>query len=339
MIVKKTADIVSFIQRCERNLSREDKNLFLGCSVNKRNEKALQKALQKAGFAEFQNLAQAPSLFLSTKEWIHSPYHQQISLHSWQHQGFSYRQVTMRGGELFNVDAIQKDPQRELNDWLKLRAMDEDFPAIHLYQGKKEWMLDAPSEALTNDPLAQKAHGKVLTFGLGIGYFIYMALRNPQVKEITVIERSAEVLTLFREVLYPQFPQGKKIHFLQGDAFSYFKEEYLQNFDYVYVDIWQNHIDGLTQITRLLRQYNPPLEKVDFWIEDSCEQILWELIFRYFSALAQNEKYLVLPRYTTLAKKIKRYFSTINETLTQAEQCKFYMYDRATIRAILATKA
>ena len=162
---------------------------------------------------------------------------------------------------------------------MKLRAMDHNFDALYLYQDNMDWMFDAPSEANTNDIPAQRAHGKVLTFGLGIGYFLYMAIQNPNVEEVTVIERSKEVIAMFRNFILPQFETTKPIHLIEGDAFDYFNQDYLSNFDYIYTDIWQSSQDGLPLITELLEQCYLPKEKADFWIEDSCLEVIWPLVF------------------------------------------------------------
>jgi hypothetical protein len=113
--------------------------------------------------------------------------------------------------QLFNVSGIIFDQQRELNDWMQLRALDQPYPAAVLWQGDEVWMLDAPSESFTIDPYALKAKGNVLTFGLGIGYFTFMALLNPAVQSVTIVEKSASVIAMFKDYILPQFPQRDKV--------------------------------------------------------------------------------------------------------------------------------
>ena len=86
------------------------------------------------------------SLFLSSSEWAESPYHSSISLDLIKDENFSFETVRTAGRELFNADAIVKDPDRELNDSMVLRAMDRNFDAIYLYQDDDEWMVDAPRD-------------------------------------------------------------------------------------------------------------------------------------------------------------------------------------------------
>ncbi len=161
-------EIESFLDRCRFNLYNDSKSELLGLHVTKSTEAQIQKEMQQAGFHEFQQDPQNwPSLFISVKEWENTPYHKNISLDYLKTDHFSYSKEKVAGYELFNTDQIIKDPNRELNDSMILRAMDKNFQAIYLYQDEKDWMLDAPSEATTNNRPATKAHGNILTFGLG----------------------------------------------------------------------------------------------------------------------------------------------------------------------------
>lgn len=337
MEIKLTGEIESYLDRCRRHIQEDKKNNFLGMHVTKTTEHQVQKQMQEADFAEFAGSEDTwPSLFLSTDEWKNSPYHSHVSLDLVKNAHFSYETQRTAGRELFNTDAIQKDPHRELNDWMKLRAMDSNFDAIYLFQDEKDWMMDAPSEAATNDVPAAKAHGNILTFGLGIGYFLYMALQNPNVTSITCIENSPQVIEMFQRFLYPQFPHNKVVNIIEGDAYALFNKDYFSQFDYVFTDIWQSSQDGLVCIEKLLMQYLPPFEKADFWIEDSCLEILWTLTFFYFDAKAHHHACKVNPAYVSLLRKVSCYYDSIDLIIDTVEPLKFYIYDTKTIRKILS---
>ncbi len=200
-------------------------------------------------------------------------------------------------------------------------------------------MLDVPSEANTIDPYAAKAHGKVLSFGLGIGYFVFMACLNPKVTSITVVERSKSVIELFDTFLRPQFPNTPSITLIHGDAFDYFNEATLNQYDYTFVDIWKSSQDGLDTIEALLEAYLPPMDSVDFWIEDSCFEVLGALMLRYFEANAMRRKVKHPdPRMQDLLKKIELYFAKIDCVVTDEADLKHYLRDTQTLRAILAKK-
>lgn len=312
-------------------------NHFLGMTVTKKSESAVRRRLKKAGAQEFTGPEDRwPELFIHTEDWNNSPYHKTIRFTDFEDSFFSLRTEIIDPGILFNADVLQKDSRRELGDWMKLRAMDAPCRTVVLYQGEKDWMLNAPSESLTNDIMADKASGSVLTFGLGIGYFVFMAMRNPAVRSITVAERSPEVIRMFQKCLLPQFPKTVPLNIIQADAFDYFNEKTLCRYDYVYADIWQSSDDGLPIIEKLLEQYNPPLETTDFWIEDSCMEIVWTLVYLHFKELAEKRHIQVAPQYTRLMKKVRAYFGSTDIELSQPDELKTLIYDRAVLRSILA---
>jgi hypothetical protein len=340
MKILSNPDIERFFKRCHSNLTHETKNEFLGMRVTKANEREIQLKMKEAGFHEFQGEESTwPSLFISTKDHLQSPYHKAIKLGKIQHKDFKYTTEKITSNELFSVSSIQYDPLRELNDSMILRALDEPYEATFLWQGKEVWMLDAPSEANTMDPYAKKAQGHVLTFGLGIGYFVFMAALNPQVESITVIERSQSVINLFESVFLPQFPKTMPISIIQGDAFNFFDEEYLNDYDYVFVDIWQSNDDGYPLIERLLGQCQPHHDKVDFWIESSCFEFMPALIFQYFEARSRHQTLKIGDKqYRKVLKKISTYFDQIETTVDSVDQLKHYMFDPKVLRSIAAIK-
>ena len=331
-------DINAYLRRCRTNLSDERLNRFLDRKVTPGNESAVQKALKKAGSPEFQGSPDTwPSLFLSVEDWMESPYHKAITAKLSEHGSYS-REVFL-GRRLFNADAVQPDPAKELGDWMKLRALDQNAETLVLTDGEIEWMLDAPSEAATNDPYARKAHGNVITFGLGIGYFLFMALLNPAVNHVTVIEQNEAIIETFRSVFLPLFPSPEKITIRCADAYDVWQAESLSDFDYIYADIWQSGDDGLFAMQRLLRQYQPPLENADFWIEDSCVVPLRTLIYLHYEELAHGKKQPVSPDYEPLMDQVRAWFAQEEITVDSPEPLKQYMYDRAVLRKILGGRA
>lgn len=341
MEIQLTPEIERFFKRCHTNLKNNDKNRFLGQVIHKDQEKSIQRSLQKAGFHEFLGPQETwPSLMISTQAFLNSPYHQTIHLDQLQSSRFRYSREMIRGYELFNLDAIVFDPKRELNDSMVLRALDEDYEATFLWQDNEVWMLDAPSEAATINPIAQKAHGNILTFGLGIGYYVYMASLNPYVKSITVIEQSSAVIDLFIKDLLPQFPNNIPIHILQGDAFDYYNDVYLKPYDHVFVDIYQSSVDGYPILEKLCEQYLAPYEQVDFWIESSCFEVYPSLIFLVYEAMATHKPLRkIAPEYHRIVRKIEAYFKLNNKLIDDVDELKHIMYEPEHHRNIAAMKA
>ena len=240
MKIKNTKEIKDYLNRIEINLNSNDQNDFLDGYVEPKDEKMAKKDLLLAGQLECSN--PNLSLYVSVDEFNKNPYVVNVVNKVLENKEFSYEEITFVKNVLFNLDSIVDDPNRECKDYMRLRMLDKDLNTIILKENGIEWMMAAPSESVTNDPYAKKAHGKVVTFGLGIGYFVYHALLNEKVSEITVIEKSKEVINLFRKI-EKYFPKRIPINIIEGDAFDYFNESYLCDFDYIYVDIYQNNKD------------------------------------------------------------------------------------------------
>lgn len=340
MKIERNPDIDAFFRRCRKHLTHDTKNAFVGRQVTRHNHDVLRRQMKAAGFAEFQGPeAQWPSLWISTQAFLDRPYPQTIRWEACSTGSFRLDRLKLNAGELFNAQAIVMDPQRELNESMVLRALDESYEAPFLWQGDEAWMMDVPSEAMTIDPLAQKATGHVLAIGLGIGYYAFMALRNPAVKSVTVIENSREVIDLFERVLHPQFPRPNDLTIVHGDAFDVFTAEGLAPYDTVFVDIWRSAEDGYPLIEGLLGQTNPPLAKLDLWIEDSCFEFMPSLIFLHFEGLALHRPVIQHdPFYARQLRKIARYFEQDPSIITTVDELKHRMYDRSVLRAIAATK-
>jgi hypothetical protein len=340
MKIQRTPEIDSFFKRCLDNLKKENKNRFLGAKVTKKNERYLQEQMAKSGFQEFMKpKEQWPSLFIHSSDAIQSSYNSTIKLDTINNEEFRFSCEMLPANQLFNVSGIIFDQNRELNDWMQLRALDQPYPAAVLWQGDDVWMLDAPSESNTMDPYAKKANGHVLTFGMGIGYFAFMSLLNPEVHSVTIIERSASVITMFKQYILPQFPNKDKVRIIEGDAFDYFNKPFIEQFDYVFVDIWKSGDDGFEMIEKLLEQYNPPLEKVDFWIETSCFEFVPTLILLYFHSLANlKDESNQDPLYKRILLKIAEYFEYEDIVISDVESLKNRMYDLRILREIVSTK-
>ena len=340
MKIRRTPEIDRFFQRCIENVRYEDKNRFLGMEVTFENEKSVQYEMSQSGFQEFESPVETwPSLFLSSEEICKNPYTSTVQLDRIEHEDFRYSIEILPSNQLVNVSGVIFDQKRELNDWMKLRALDQPYPSAVLWQKDDVWMLDAPSESLTIDPYAKKAHGNVLTFGLGIGYFAYMALLNPNVRSVTVIEKSHSVISMFEKYILPQFPHGSRMTIIEGDAFDYFKEDVIATFDYVFVDIWKSSDDGFMIIEKLLQQYLPPFEKADFWIESSCFEFVPTLIMLYIQSLTNaNDIEVKNPTDKRVLKKIKKYFAREDIVVQTVEPLKERMYDFQILRKIISMK-
>lgn len=329
-------EIESFLKRCAENTSNDFYNDFLDLDLRDEGVENVTVALHQNGYPEFNKPQEEwPSLYLSTQQFEASSFHKNIKFDGIKEEDVSLEWLEFSAHRLFSLKEIQSDPNRELNDWMVLRALDENLKTLSLSINNDVWMLDVPSEAATIDPCAQKAFGHVVSFGLGIGYFVFMALKNPLVKSITVIENNERIIELFKKYILPQFASSIPLEIIHGDAYNYFKEDQLKHFDYIFVDIYQSNEDGLETEMALLEQFNPTFEALDFWIEDSILEILPALIFVWIITHDQKISH-PYPVYEKILFKIDDLFKKDNRVIKSVKDLKELMYDRLLHRAILA---
>lgn len=145
------------------------------------------------------------------------------------------------------------------------------YPAV--LESGTEWMLITPNEINTMRAPISGAHGKVLTYGLGLGYFAYMVSEKESVSSVTIVERDKNAISLFRDIILPQMPRKDKINIICDDAF-YFAETRLadSDFNFVFADIWHDPSDGVPAYKRLkaTEKYLPSAD-FSYWIEKTLK--------------------------------------------------------------------
>ena len=171
---------------------------------------------------------------------------------------------------------------RELCEIPQLGYFDAEFPFPAILENGIEWMTITPNEVETmREPIA-KCRGRVLTLGLGLGYFAFHASEKPEVERVVVVERSRDVIEIFKTYLLPQFPNAGKIEIVEADAFEYMEKDMPHGkVDYVFADLWHDASDGL-EMYRKLKKYEPlaPKTEFDYWIEPSLLSLLRHIIYR-----------------------------------------------------------
>ncbi len=213
-----------------------------------------------------------PSLHLLPIERYESdPYKSGVRFPSEKMGRFSFRTLTMPAFTPFAYgDEVLLFDGRVLP---QIGFFTEPYSYPALFEGEREWMTLLPIEEETIAAAASRAHGRVVTFGLGLGYFAYLSSMRCEVTHVTVVERSPDVISLFREVLLPQFPHAEKIEIVEDDAFRY-AEEVLpaSDFDYAFFDIWHDAGDGREAYLRLKEAEKKFSHiKTEYWIEKSIK--------------------------------------------------------------------
>ena len=149
----------------------------------------------------------------------------------------------------------------------------ESFRYPSVLQGGREWMSIKPSEIESSLSAIDAARGRVVTFGLGLGYFAYRAAAKPSVSAVTVVELDPAVVSLFQEHILPQIHFKNKITVVQCDAFDYLEHRMSKcPPDFVFMDIWHDIADGVPLYVRA-RQYEArfPRTRFTYWIDRSLK--------------------------------------------------------------------
>ena len=165
---------------------------------------------------------------------------------------------------------------------------DKEFAFPTVYENGVEWMAIKPNEIETMKEPIKKARGSVVAFGLGLGYFAYMASLKDGVSSVTVVERDESVIKLFESEILPQFEHKEKIKIVKADAFDFVKDnDNAGKFDYAFVDLWRDISDG-TDLYIKMRKLESRLGcEFEYWIEKS---ILLGIRKNLFYAIYESEK-------------------------------------------------
>ena len=182
---------------------------------------------------------------------------------------FELGYASYRPYELFVADDLRAYPDGAVLPVLGYFTRPFAYPV--LTENGREWMTATPNEINTIRPMAEAAHGHVLTLGLGLGYFAFHALLNPRVERVTAVERSADAIRLFRERILPAFPRPECLTILQADAFAAAPALYQSGqYDFVFADLWHDAADGLPMYERL-KHMEVPGPEYRYWIEKTLE--------------------------------------------------------------------
>lgn len=207
---------------------------------------------------------------LRTEDFEADPYYQNIKFPSKKLGRWEMKTMTLRPCEAFIRDDFVVTDRDELIPQLGFFMRGFSYPAI--LENGREWMTLLPNETVTTMPAVKKAHGRVLTYGLGLGYFLYMCQRKPEVESVTAVELSADAAELFRSEILPQFEHPEKVHVIVGDALEYAqKTAPSENYDFIFADIWHDVGDGRELYSKFksFEQLYPANVQFEYWLEKS----------------------------------------------------------------------
>jgi hypothetical protein len=135
------------------------------------------------------------------------------------------------------------------------------------------WTTDTPMERRTSFDLLERARGRLLIGGLGIGMVVVPLLAKPEVTEVVVVEREQGVIDLVLPQLLA-LPGSEKLHVRCGDATERPPKGDL--YDGIWFDIWPNiSADNWEEMKTLHRQFRRHLTDngwVRSWRQKDCQR-------------------------------------------------------------------
>ena len=210
-----------------------------------------------------------PSIrILDAKRYTENPYYKNIKLPdvklgTWEFKNEAYApyRAVICHDMILNSDFSEIPPLGFFTERF-------EFPAV--LEDGNEWMTLTPVDLDTSDYAIERARGKVITFGLGLGYFAYMASEKDTVDTVTVVEKSEKVIELFEKYVLPQFAHKEKIRIVNADAFEY--AEHImpsENFDFAFVDTWRDASDGAPMYEKMKKlEHLSKDTEFSYWIEN-----------------------------------------------------------------------
>lgn len=209
-----------------------------------------------------------PSVRLLDKEkYEENPYYKNIRLKNVIDNDWEIRWEEYKPYQAVICDDMKiLDDKREI-PYLGFFPDGFSFPAI--LEDGNEWMTLTPVDLDTCDEAIEAAHGRVVTFGLGLGYYAYMAARKDNVESVTVVELSPNVIRLFKKHILPRMECRDKIRIVNADAFQYAEETMpSEDFDVAFVDTWRDASDGAPMYRRMKAlEHLSPKTRFLYWVE------------------------------------------------------------------------
>lgn len=185
---------------------------------------------------------------------------------------FKYEYYKPYEGFVFND--IEKDLEGRM--YPQVGFFEEHFRYPAILENGRIWMTVTPNEIETMKSPIEKAHGKVLTLGLGLGYYQYMISNKTNVDKIYIIDKNETIINLFKKYILPQFQNKDKIKIIHADAFEFLKNDMSKyNFNFVFSDLWHDVSDGVDMYLDI-KNYEKLYPNIDFeyWIEKSIKMYL-----------------------------------------------------------------
>ena len=204
---------------------------------------------------------------IDIKDYEHNWYRNNIKPKEYKDKNYQLAYITIKPYQCFPFDDIKVDSR--FVETSQIGYFDKPFSYLAVLKDDVVWMSTDTNEINTMKEAIRETKGRVLAFGLGLGYFPIMAALKEEVKDVTVVELDPHIIEIFNKHILPLVPFKDKIHVIQGDAFAFAKQRLDKQYDYLFVDIWHNPEDGLPMYLKLYKLLKGQNIKVSYWLEKS----------------------------------------------------------------------
>lgn len=145
-----------------------------------------------------------------------------------------------------------------------------DGKYVRLHVNGELMMSDTGMERISNREFIEKANGRVLIAGLGIGLILKNILDKKSVGEIVIIEKYKDVIDL----VAPKF-KSNKITIIHADIFDW-KPPKGEKFDTIYFDIWPEITSGNLKEIKFLhnrfKNFKAPGAWMNSWMKEYLQK-------------------------------------------------------------------
>jgi hypothetical protein len=161
--------------------------------------------------------------------------------------------------------------EKELSQMISMLKYGRGVPA-----GKYKRLMRNGTCVMSNTPdeirdfmhFVYTAKGSVLVNGLGIGVLLKALINKPEVTEITVIEKSEDVIKLVAQT----YLTDNRVSIINADAFEYNPPKD-KRYNAVWHDIWDDICaDNLDEMKKLHRKYGRKADYQESWCRSRCER-------------------------------------------------------------------
>lgn len=207
---------------------------------------------------------------LDVNDYINNPYYQLIKRFNKKIGKCELKYDYYDPFEGFVFDDFIQYPNGKLLPQIGYFNKKFKYPAV--YENNHLWMSITPNEINTMKKDIDDSFGKVLAYGLGLGYFPFMVSLKENVQSVTIIEKNKEIIKLFMENILPQFPNKDKIRIIEDDAFIFAQNIKNKEYDFIFVDLWHDVSDGLEMYLKMKEYEKFSIDsEFRYWIEKTIK--------------------------------------------------------------------